>query len=301
MVLVAESTIKFVHDDTRDILPFLHKFLKLLVCESGGFLTLFSTCEEDQNVSWTLMEVHPDGGPDYLLDPLRVFDRMKLHIHRVQFAVHLHNWALVEVIGESLRIQSGTGYNQFQSAFPVEHGLLHQGQQNIGVKRTLVGLIQDHHLVVEQIGVVDALSHKHTVSDVSDLGIFLCAVVESNSVANFFSKTAVPLLGNTIGHADGSHSPGLGANDFDLVDWIHQSLLVLLHILLALDDGLPELGTVSHVLGQLGRLSRTSVACDHQEIIARHELNDLLLVLEYGQRLSEGLEVLGVHSYKRQY
>jgi hypothetical protein len=70
----------------------------------------------------------------------------------------------------------------------VEYGLLYEGEEDVRVEGTFVGLIQNYDLVFEQEGVVYALPDEDAVGYVAQAGLFAGFVVETNAVAYLLAE-----------------------------------------------------------------------------------------------------------------
>lgn len=78
-----------------------------------------------------------------------------------------------------------------------------------------MGFVQNNHLVIEKIGVVNALPHEHTVRYVPDLSMTLCFIIESDCIPDLVAQGDSSLLAHAVGHAHSSHTTRLRADHFD--------------------------------------------------------------------------------------
>lgn len=97
-----------------------------------------------------------------------------------------------------------------------------------------MSLVQNHHLVIEKIGVVDALPHKHTVGYIPYLSVTLCFIIEPDSIPYLVAQSCSSLLADAVGHAHCSHTPRLRTDYFDFRNGSYGSLRILFYLALFL-------------------------------------------------------------------
>lgn len=84
-------------------------------------------------------------------------------------------------------------------------------------------------MIVEEIGIVDALADEDSVCYVADLGVSTSFVVEADCVTDLFAEGGASLFADSVGHADGCHTSRLRANDLDLCRGLDCALCILLY------------------------------------------------------------------------
>lgn len=81
-----------------------------------------------------------------------------------------------------------------------------------------MGLVQNHDVIFEQVGICNALPHKNSIGNVSKLSLRRSFVIEPNRIAHFLAHHGPTLLTHTASHADCGHPPWLRDDHIDLVD-----------------------------------------------------------------------------------
>ena len=100
--------------------------------------------------------------------------------------------------------------------------------------------VQNDHMIFEQIRISDTLPHKNTISNVPQLRLCRCLIIESNRIPNLLAQRSSSFGTDTTCHADSCHTTRLGYNDIDLINRRLSSLSVVLDVLLALEDTLAD-------------------------------------------------------------
>lgn len=82
LVFIAQCPIERVNDHAWHLFALFHEVFKSFVSDSRCLLTLFAAREENQNISWALMQMNSDNSLCCLVHPLIMFDRMIFYLHR---------------------------------------------------------------------------------------------------------------------------------------------------------------------------------------------------------------------------
>jgi hypothetical protein len=122
---------------------------------------------------------------------------------------------------------------------------LEKTEEHVSGNGTLVCLVEHENRVLRHVGVDETLPLQHTVRHVLDLGLGTGAIFETNRVADLLAETASDLLGDTLGDRHGGDTTRLGTADLELV-------------------GESSFG---EVLGHLGRLARSRVSDDDEDLV----------------------------------
>ncbi len=120
-------------------------------------------------------------------------------------------------------------------------------------------------------------------------------VIEPYCVPHLFSHLAWSFVGYSVSHTDCSHSTRLGYDHSYFLNWFDNTFDVLLNLFLVVFDWLEYCFGVHHVLGQLGRFTRTSIACHNTEVIFWDSFFDFLLIVMNRQSLLELSYLLFLH------
>ena len=182
------------------------------------------------------MQMHSNGSLNSFFYSGSLTNSIILDINLEEFSMHGDDFTTSIVISKSFGIKSCRSNDKFKGAFPVNDCLLQQSKEDIGVEGPLMSLIEDDDLILEEIGICDALTNKDSVSDVPESGLMRSFIIESDGVSDFFCQFCTPLAADSIGHANCGHSSGLGNDDIDLIDsWLF-AIVIFFNIGLIVDD-----------------------------------------------------------------
>ncbi len=96
---------------------------------------------------------------------------------------HVSTYSLKEVRRELDRVKGRRRDDQLQIR-SLLHGLLHEPEENVGVDRPFVCLVQHDDGVLLEIGVDETLSQEHTVCHVLDDRLRAGHILETDGVAD---------------------------------------------------------------------------------------------------------------------
>ena len=173
----------------------------------GGVVNLALAAEEHQYIAGTVL--------DQFIN--RVADRLHLiaivvevsvevgserpipHLDRKGSARHFDNGSVVEVFGESLRVDGGRGDDHFEIG-PPRQQLLDVAEQEIDVETALVSLVDNQRVVTRQGAVVLNLGKQDSVGHHLDQRGVADPIGETNRVPNEATEFGAEFVGHAFGN-----------------------------------------------------------------------------------------------------
>lgn len=95
-----------------------------------------------------------------------------------------------------------------------------------------MGFVQNNNVVIEQIGIIYALSYEHPICNISDLSRFFSFVIKSDSVSDLLPQCGSSFDTDSAGHTHGSHTTRLSADYFYLGYWLNGPFYIFFYKLL---------------------------------------------------------------------
>lgn len=195
-------------------------------------------------------------------DLLRGIQRAITHLNGVRAPRDLNNWRVVEVGGKPGGVDSGRGDDDFE-VWTSWQQLFQVTQQEVDIEAALVSLVNNDGVMGAQVAIVGNLSKQYSVSHDSQCGVGGSAPGEAHLIADLFPQLDPHFLGNSFCDAARGDPSGLGMGN------------------LTTSQGQAD-------LGQLGRLSRTGLACHHHDLVVLDEVSNLVGVCRYRKVSVEG-------------
>ena len=175
------------------------------------------------------------------------------HLYRVQATGNRDRRGVVEVRAELFAVQGGGGDDQPEFRALLEYPPA-EPEEEIDVQRTLVGLVDDQHVVALEKLVTLELGQQHAVGQHPDVVAFTHPLAEPHPVADGIAERGRQLLGNPFRNRAGGDAPWLSLAD-------HAVHAVSRH---------------EADLGDLRALAGTGLPADHQYRMFPHQFPQLL-------------------------
>ena len=135
------------------------------------------------------------------------------------------------------------------------------------MKWSLMGFIQNNHMILKQVRIVDTLANKNTICNVPQGSLFTGFIVKPDCVSDLPSNLAWSFIRDSGCHTYSSHSAGLSDDYIDFLYWFESSIRIFFNIILIFNNGLTDKFGVHHVLRQLRRLTWTCISSDYAEVV----------------------------------
>ena len=188
----------------------------------AGIENLLFAGEEEKNVACRLVEVDLNRGFDGGRHVVTLGFRRVEDLDREEAAGHAEERRVVEVLLEVKEeketnlegrgVERGAHDDQLEVG-AVEEDLLDHAQNDVGVERALVHLIQDDDIVLLEEGIGDGLAQEHAVGDVLQHRPVARLLLESDGIADLRSALHIHFLGDTPCDARCGNTPRLCASD----------------------------------------------------------------------------------------
>ena len=163
------------------------------------------------------------------------------------------------MLRERARVDRGRRDDQFEILAPREQRL-QIAEQEVDVQAALVRFIENDRVVVRQVRIALRFRQQNAIGHQLDVGLRIRPVIKANLAADLPAPRHLQLLGNPARDGQGRHPTRLRATDLRL-------------------DAQP--GFQAH-LGNLRRLARARLACNHHDLAPANRRHDL--VLAHGDR-----------------
>ena len=159
-------------------------------------------------------------------------------------------------------------------------------EEEVDVEGALVGLVDDDRVVATQVGIARQLGQQDAVGHRLDEGAVADLVGEAHAVADEFADGGAELVGDPCRDRSGRKPSGLGVAD---------------HCVDAPAEFEAE-------LRDLGRLARSGLARDHDDLVVTNRVEDLLAarrdrqvgrIVDLGHAGAALLDETGAHGYQR--
>ena len=114
-----------------------------------------------------------------------------------------------------------------------------------------MGLIENHHMIFEKIGICYTLPHKNSIGYVSQSCFRACFIIKTNCIADLPSHSGCSFSADSVGHADSCHSSGLSDDDIDVFDGFDFPFGIFFNFFLITKNIRPDFGRIHHILRKL--------------------------------------------------